>query len=424
MSKNPDSIYRRVIRIAVALLGVVFCLFCLWTAERAGISRLYSTYAAKAGQLDAADAAARLAPYDPEAHLIRAALLKGNNRLDEAIHEYEQAAALRPRDYVLWIELGLARDEAEDQAGAINAFQEAVALAPYYAGPRWQLGNVLLRAGRVDEAFIEMRRAAESNRAFLPQLIDLAWNIYNGDVPSVEQTVQPQTPAARLALARFAARHGKAADAARIFRTIGNVAEEDRRALLIELLAAKQFDVAYEVWSTEQGRGASHSNVGFTDGGFEEQISFDEPGFGWQITRNLAQVRISIDKAQPHSGNSSLRLDWTGDSSPAAQVISQTVLVEPNARYRLRFAVRTEELVTGGLPLVAIVDAGAKDSTPLAQSELLPPNTAPWQEMSVEFSSGKETQAVLVILRRQGCSSNPCPVFGRLWLDDFSLQKI
>jgi tetratricopeptide (TPR) repeat protein len=405
-------------------MGVVFCLFCLWTAARAGVSRLYSTYAADAVRLDGADAAARLTPSDPEAHLIRATLLKADNKLDEAIHEYEQAAALRPRDYVLWIELGLARDEAEDQAGAINAFQEAVALAPYYAEPRWQLGNVLLRAGRVDEAFALMRRAAESNRAFMPQLIDLAWNIYKGDVPLVEQSVQPQTSAARLTLARFAARHGKAVDGARIFRTIENVAEEDRRAFLTELLAAKQFNVAYEVWMSEQGRSASHSNAGFTDGGFEEQISFDEQGFGWQVARNLAQVRISIDKAQPHGGSNSLRLDWSGDSSPTTQIVSQTVLVEPNARYRLRFAVRTEELVTGGLPLVAILDAGAKDSTPLAQSELLPPNTAPWQERSVEFVSGKETQAVLVILRRQGCSSNACPVFGSLWLDDFSLQKL
>jgi tetratricopeptide (TPR) repeat protein len=424
VSKKSSPIFRRVIRTAIAIFGLAFCLFCLWTAERAGFSRLYSTYAAKAGRLDAADAALLLTPSDPEAHVIRAALLKADDRLDEAIREYEQAAALRPRDYVLWLEVGLARDQAEDQAGAIDAFKEAVALAPDYAEPRWQLGNVLLRAGRVEEAFVEMRRAAQSNRAFLPQLIDLAWNIYNGDVVAVEQAIRPQSSAARLALARFAARHGKATDAARIFRAVESVAEEDRRAFLTELLAAREFNVAYEVWATGPGRSASHSGSGFTDGGFEEQISFDEPGFGWQVARNLATVRISIDKAQPHGGSNSLRLDWSGDSSSATQIVSQIIPVEPNARYRLRFAVRTEELVTGGLPLIAIVDAGAKDSTTLAQSEPFPPNTAPWQERSVEFVCGKETQAVLVILRRQGCSNGPCPVFGRLWMDDFSLQKL
>jgi tetratricopeptide (TPR) repeat protein len=420
----PNSIYRRVIQAAVGLLGFIFCLFCLWTAARTGLSRLYSTYAADTGRIEGADAALELAPSDPEAHLIRAALLKADNRLYEAIREYEKAAALRPRDYVLWLELGLARDEAQDRAGAINAFQEAVELAPYYADPRWQLGNVLLRAGRMDEAFALMRRAAESSHALLPQLIDLAWNIYNGDVALVEQAVQPQTSADRLALARFAAKHGKAEDAARIFRTIKNVSEEDRRALLTGLVAAKEFKVAYEVWSSEPSRAKTHSDSGFTDGGFEEKINLDEPGFGWQIARNLQTVRASLDQAQPHSGSGSLRLDWSGDSSPTTQIISQTVLVEPNARYRLRFAVRTEELVTGGLPVVAILDASAKDSTQLAQSDPLPPKTAPWQEGIVEFATGKETRAVLVILRRQSCTGNPCPIFGRVWLDDFSLQKL
>lgn len=424
MSENSGAIYKRVIRAAIALVGLAFFLFCIWTAGKAGLSRLYSTYAADTGQLDAANIALDLSPADPEAHLIRAASLKANNRLEEAIHEYEQATALRPTDYVLWVELGLARDEAEDQTGAINALQEAVRLAPYYAEPHWQLGNLLLRAGRLDEAFVELRRAAASDNSFLPQLIDLAWNIYQGDVPSVEQAIQSQNSAARLALARFAAKHGKPLDAARIFRGIENVAEEDRRALLTELLTARQFKVAYEVWSTEKEKAEGHSPSAVIDGGFEEQINLDAPGFGWQIVRNPQALRISIDKAQPHTGSSSLRFDWSGDSNPASPVLSQLILVEPNARYRLLFAARAEELVTGGLPLLAIVDASAKDAHELAQSNSLPQKTSPWQEYSVEFATGKETEAVLVTLRRQPCSSGPCPVFGSLWLDDFSLQKL
>ncbi|MDT5062873.1 MAG: hypothetical protein QOH63_3332 [Acidobacteriota bacterium] len=424
MSRNSDSNSLRVIRTVLALLGLVFCLFCLRLAGRAGFSRLDSTYAAEAGQLSAADAATLLTPSDPEAHLVRAALLKADNRLDEAIREYCRAAALRPRDYVLWLELGLALDEAEDQAGAINAFKEAVALAPDYAEPHWQLGNVLLRAGHADEAFSEMRRATQSNQAFLPQLIDLAWTIYSGDIASIKQAVQPEGSAARLALARFTARHGKASDAARIFRTIENVREEDLRAFLSELLAAREFRVAYEVWVEGQGSQDGASSSDFDDGGFEEQIKFDDPGFGWQIARNPQGVRLSLDNVQPHQGSSSLRIDFSGDSNPASTIISQTVLVEPNARYRLRFNVRAEELVTGGLPLIAILDANVKDSTQLAESDPLPPKTAPWQERSMDFATGKETQAVLVVLRRRSCESGPCPVFGSLWLDDFSLQKL
>jgi hypothetical protein len=411
---------RTVIPVA-CLLG---CLFCLWIAARGGVSRFYSTYAAYSVQLDDAETAVRFSSSDPEAHLIRAAILKGAGRLDEAVREYEQSVALRPRDYVLWLELGLARDEAEDQRGAINALREAVRLAPDYAAPRWQLGNILLRSGNINDAFSEMRRAAASNPAFLPQLIDLAWTIYQGDVAAVERVVQPQTIAARLALARFAARHGKVADAARIFRALGDMAAEDRRAFLVELLAAKQFNVAYEVWSTAPGRSEHQSNPSFTDGGFEEQINLDEPGFGWQIARNLPALKVSLDQTQPRQGRNSLRLDWSGDANPASPVVSQTVLVEPNARYRLRFSVRTEELVSGGLPFIAVVDAASLDSHALAQSDPFPSKTTQWQEESVDFTTGKDAQAVVVILQRQSCSRNPCPIFGRVWVDDFSLQKL
>jgi tetratricopeptide (TPR) repeat protein len=299
--KNSSPTYERVIKTIAALFGLVFCLFCLWTTGQIGLSRLSSTYAANTGQLEAADAATRLTPSDPEAHLIRAALLKADNRFGEAIHEYEQAAALRARDYVLWLEVGLARDQAEDEGGAIEAFKEAVALAPDYAEPRWQLGNALLRSGRMDEAFQEMRRAAQSNQTLLHQLIDLAWNIYQGDVSSVEQAIQPQNASARLALARFAARHGRALEGAGIFRTIENLSEEDRREFLKELLSAKQFNIAYEVWLAIPGRSTGHSTSGFTDGGFEEQINLEDQGFGWQIARNLASVRASLDRAQRHS---------------------------------------------------------------------------------------------------------------------------
>jgi hypothetical protein len=389
-----------------------------------GFSRLLSTYAAKTARLDAADAAIELTPSDAQAHLIRAAILKAEGRLDEAIKEYEQAIALRPQDYVLWLELGMARDETGDQEGAVTAFNEAVRLAPSYAEPHWQLGNVELRAGRVNEAFAEMRRAAASNPALWPQVIDLAWSVYGGDVTAIEQAVEPQTQSARLTLARFAAKHGKANEAVRIFDTLANVSTDERRTFLTELLAAKQFNAAYDVWSAGLKKDMRNSNAGFIDGGFEEQINLGEDGFGWRVARDGQAVQISIDNVQPHGGSNSLRLNWKGDSNPTAPVVSQLVLVEPNARYQVRFAVRTEELVSAALPLIAVTDAGSNDAKPLAQSKPFPLKTTPWQDYSFEFTTGKETQAVLVSLRRQNCESQPCPIFGRIWLDDFSLQKL
>ncbi|MDX6289252.1 MAG: hypothetical protein QOH42_1051, partial [Blastocatellia bacterium] len=37
---------------------------------------------------------------------------------------------------------------------------------------------------------------------------------------------------------------------------------------------------------------------------------------------------------------------------------------------------------------------------------------------------GPTATAVYVALERQPCDKSPCPIFGRLWLDNFSLQKV
>src|SRR5947209_8818692 len=414
----------RIIRFIVAAIALCSLIGATFFAARAGLSKNDTKTALTSGSLAAADRAVDLTPSDPDAHYARAVALSLNGEDAEAVKDYEQSAALRPRDYFLWLSLGAARDEAGDEAGALSAFREAVRLAPFYAQPHWQLGNLLLRTGgHIDEAFAEMRRAAESNPTLMPQLIDLTWTIYQGDVPSVEKVIEPQTSEARVALAHFAAKHGKTTDAARIFRSIENVSEDDRRAFLTELLAAKDFRAAYEVWRAASKKDARNS-AGFTDGGFEEQINLDEIGFGWRVARDIQSVRVSIDNIQPHGGKSSLRLDWKGDANPSVPVISQLILVEPNARYRLRFSVRTDQLVTGGLPLVIIADPSTNDSRELAHSDPFKERTSAWQDYSVEFTTGKETEAVVVALKRQSCSSNPCPVFGSLWLDDFSLEKL
>ncbi|HKC66503.1 MAG TPA: tetratricopeptide repeat protein [Pyrinomonadaceae bacterium] len=421
-SYSPPSSYAQTIRFIVAAIALCSLIGATFFAARAGLSKMDTKAALTSGSLTAADRAVDLTPSDPDAHYARALALSFNGEESEAVKEYEQAAALRPRDYFLWLSLGAARDEAGDVAGALTAFSEAVRLAPFYAETHWQLGNVLLRAGQIDEAFLEMRRAATSNPSLMPQLIDLAWTIYNGDVPSVEKAVGPQTSQARLALAHFAAKHGKTSDAAGIFRSIGHVSEDDRRAFLAELLAAKDFRAAYEVWAVAKKN--ARVEAGFTDGGFEEQVNLDESGFGWRIARDIQAVRVSIDNVQPHGGKSSLRVDWKGDANPSVPVIQQLVPVEPTTRYRLHFSARTDQLVTGGLPLLVITDASTNDSHELAHSDPLKERTSAWQDYSVEFTTGRETEAVVVALKRQNCSSNPCPIFGSLWLDDFSLEKL
>jgi hypothetical protein len=327
---------------------------------------------------------------------------------------------------VLWLDLGLARDQANDVDGALAAFRESVRLAPFYAQPRWQLGNTLFRAGRRDEAFAELRRSITSNPKLLPQAISLAWAASGGDVQVVERTLQPQTPSAHLDLASFFIRHGKATEAIAQFRAAGGVSDEQRRVLLADLLASKNFVEAFEVWSSgrqENGESNPQGIGAIVNGGFEEPITLDDPGFGWQLATNLPAVRTSLDKTEPHTGSYSLRLDWSGNSDPSAGVISQLVLVQPNTRYRISFAARTREMLTIGLPIVTVTDAGSGESV-LGQSKTFPQGTSGWQDFTVEFATTETTKAVLIAIRRQNCATAPCAAIGHAWFDDLSLQRL
>jgi hypothetical protein len=217
-------------------------------------------------------------------------------------------------------------------------------------------------------------------------------------------------------------------EALKLYRAAGGMAEAERQVLVNELLAVKGYAEAYEVWASVESGGQTPSQAGgaghFTNGSFESQLSFSEQGFGWQFRRDPNTLKVSLDTTAPRAGKFSLRLDWNGNSQPNAPVTSQLLLVEPNARYRLSFAARTQEVVSGGLPFVVVIDKNSADNHVLAQSKTLGKGSSDWQDYSLEFTTGSETRAVLVGLQREGCGADPCPIFGRLWLDAFSIQKL
>jgi hypothetical protein len=420
------SIRRGPIRLTMASLGLLACLWAGWNSGRAGVAQMLASYGAATRQMDVAEMAVGFGPQIPEAHYVRAGLLFDQGRLAEAIQEYESAAALRPHDYTLWLQLGLARDQANDTEGAIAAFKESVRLAPFYAQPHWQLGNSLYRVGRIDEAFQELRRAAESNPKLLPQVLDLAWAAFAGDPQAIDRAIQPATDSAHLALARYFARRGKTFEAIAQFRAAGDVSKEERRAMLAELLAARRFVEAYEVWSSyhrEEIEKSPRGESSFINGGFESVVSLNDPGFGWQLPLDFPAVEASQDTAAPRTGARSLRLVWNGNAAALSPIISQLVLVEPNTHYQLYFAARTEKIVTAGRPEIAVVDASSGDGRTLGDGLPLSQGTSQWQDYILEFKTTDETRAVQISIRRQSCSVSPCPIFGRAWLDDFSIRK-
>lgn len=425
-------------RIIITVLACAGCCGAIWQAERIGVARTLNDYAitqrrdsatdavlmltAVSDARSAVDRAVALSPDDAETHAGRGEVLQRLQDYETARDEFAQAVQLRPRDYYLWMLLGITRDQSQDQEGAVRALRQSVTLAPSYARPRWQLGNVLLRMGRWEEAFVELRQAAQSNPSLWSNVDDLAWGIYGPDAGAVVTMIRPETDTARMALALLFARHKQAAAALDQFRGTQVRSDKATAPLIDELFRAGLFPAAYEVWASRRGLGLNGADM-IRDGSFEERLTVGEPGFGWQITPDVSNVTMSIDEGAHQSGGRSLRLDFHGNSEPSAPLVTQIILVKPLTRYHLGVFALSKDFVSAAGPVLALVGASDPKHAVLAQSPLLKSDPNVWREFAIDFTTPAGTQALTMTLARQTCGSTPCPAFGTVWIDSVSLQS-
>ncbi len=422
------------------IVPVVLALVGAWYATRWYVGNFVAEYAPRiadenvteeslaAAQLQAAETAMRLAPDDPWTHWVVAGLKKNSmdpRDMEEALRQFEEAVRLSPNDYRFWVSLGRAREQAGDPAGGEKALRRAVELAPAYADPRWHLGNLLLRAGRGDEAFTELTRAAEADPKLRPQIFNAAWVVYGEDVDAINRAAGGSA-AARAELAVYVAGRGRFDDALRLWASLTPAEKKEQRAsgesVINALLSAKRHRSALEVARDLGGSDALKIKVGeISNPGFEEGIETTGT-FEWKV-RSVPQAPVGFDPEVKHGGMRSLRVAFKSPSSLAFANISQTVVVEPGQAYRLEFYVRTNDLKSGGTPLVEVLD-GADGKTVLAATRALGNGTRDWEPQAVDFRVPPTSEAVLVRVRRETCGDDAvCPIFGLVWYDDFNLQR-
>ncbi len=402
-------------RVGLTILGIAVCLFLIQASARFGFSRMLARYALIENSIPAADQAVQLTPSDPEAHRSRATILNRSQKPTEASQSLATAVTLRYRDDILWIELGNTREELGDTNGALAALDQAVRWAPHYAHTHWQRGNLLLRMRRPVDAFTELRNAATANPSYTPNLIDLAWGMSGEDLKTTESVLEIKDDSTRLALIRFLARKGKGrevADQIALLTTPPSTELQNEVARL--LFGAKAYREAFDLW-----RSANKAQLPI-NGSFEEPVAFADTTFGWLIAPDQKN-RAAIDVSEKFGGAKSLQINFDGAWAPGTTLLSQTIIIDPGKSYRLSFAVKTKDLVTGGPPVILVIDANSNQL--LGRSENLPTATTPWRTLNLNFNTTPTSQAVIIRLQRNNCDSSPCPIFGTLWLDEFHIAQ-
>jgi Tfp pilus assembly protein PilF len=416
------------------VVPVALALFASWQASRWYIGNTMAEFAPRLenGGLESARSALRLAPDDPWTHWAFAGLEKSSfepEAVELAVRHYEEAVRLSPNDYRFWMDLGRAREQAGDAKGGEQALRRAVELAPAYAYPRWYLGNLLLRAGRGDESFQELRRAAEADPKLRPQIFNVAWYVFGEDVQAVKRAVG-NSPAARAEFAAYLGGRQRFEDAVGLWNELSAAEKREQRAsgeaLMNALVAARRYRAAQTVLRdvAPENVAAAINAEQFTNPGFESEVGTAGAGlFGWEVV-SVPQAQVGVDPGYRHGGARSLRILFKSPSALEFKNISQLVTVEPGAQYRFSCFVRTEDLKSAGTPLVEIVD-GADERNRLGATAPLAIGRSDWQQLTFDFKTPATTEAVKVRVVRAPCvGDSVCPIYGIVWYDDFSLQRL
>ncbi|MEO6390378.1 MAG: hypothetical protein ABIP75_00920 [Pyrinomonadaceae bacterium] len=412
------TLVRRWLVLLPTLFALVGCGFAVrWSA---GSTLAQST------DPDLSALAVRLSPGDPQTHYSFGKSIDASLSAElqkTAALEYEQAARTSPEDYRIWMVLATARERLGDATGAETAFRRAEQLAPDYSMPHWAAGNFFLRQGNEAEALPRLWDAAITMDRLRRPVLELFTSYYDGDIEKLAAEVG-RHHAIRLSYFQFLLDRGYVADAYRLWSSL----EPDEQlkaatlgqALVTALSSAHRYFAALNV--------ANDLNIGpkvefsqVDNPGFEASVETGGSNlFSWRIAPGV-QPQIALDGSQLRTGNNSLTLVFDANGTVPLREITQLIVVPSSKTFRLSYSVRSQDIK--GQSTIRIEIVRAEDNSVLARSAPIPAGSSDWRNETLEFTTPPQTDGVILRIAPVPCTTEVCPLFGRVWFDDFELQR-
>lgn len=156
-----------------------------------------------------------------------------------------------------------------------------------------------------------------------------------------------------------------------------------------------------------------------TNSGFETEIT--GKGFDWRYTANQKgkwTIRRTLSGA--FSGEHCLKIRFEGKENISFGHLYQIVPIDPMTHYRLTYHWRSRDLTTDQGPFVDIYGYDCKGF--YARGDMML-GTNGWQKKDIEFATPIDCHAVVIRLHRQPSHRFDNKISGRLWLDEFRLEK-
>ena len=415
-------------RAIVLAFAVVSFLFLFYFSVRNAIAAHYAGLQTRQDY----ERAARLEPSDFRNWLLLGRYWQYN--LEEtdnarALQAYNAALSLNPRSADLWSDLGAAYEAEGNVAAARDAFVHAKTAYPLSAEISWRYANFLLRRGELDAAFLEMHHAVENEPKRGAEALSRALSAVPNIDLVLDRVLPPMSDAYTTAIFDQVS-ESHTANAIVIWNRLAGLhpkhlpLETYTYYLVGALLREKQVAEAQRIWK-QAADFAGYGNLPgpadslLWDGGFESGIFGN--GFAWAVPGG-AQVQISFDPRDRHSGNQSLRLLFNGRYNLGLNGPCAEVPVQPSTAYHFSAWVRTQSITTEQGVRFRLRTIGAHDNSTVVTSDLR--GTQPWTNIETSWLSGKDVQEMQVCVARLPSQEFDDKIQGIAWVDDVALVPV
>lgn len=385
-----------------------------------GYSRLENSLAKNALDQSFAQNGSAKIPFDADFYEVKAFINQSSENAAAASENLRQAIRYRPKDYNLRLKLARIEQSQNQFEAAENSFREAIRLAPYYGEPYFYYGVFLVAVNRKDEGFAELRRAFQRRPQYFTEIAALVWRETGGNADETIKILLPLDTNEKEKLGEFLLDKKAYAPLAALVCGEDDATETTRDRFVRVLLEKRQFNYAHHIYRRDCDLTNSGEN-NLADGDFETGDWHEEFGFGWRVADLPETIEIGLDDRNKSNAGNSLGLIFNGNSESSQPLLSQIIVVGKNRQYRISFDYQTEKIVTGGAPILQLI-LKKSDADFVYKEIVFPLNENDWTNSSTAIKTDGQTEAIEIRLTRQSCQQSKCPIFGRLWLDNFVLK--
>jgi tetratricopeptide (TPR) repeat protein len=344
----------------------------------------------------------------------------------DTISFFERAVKVNPRSARDWMDLAQAEEADGNASQADAAYRRARREYPISAEVLWKYGNFLLRQGQTSAGLEQVHRALVTDPSLVRLAISRVWYL-DPDANVILHEVLPEGQQARFEALDFFAERREQVAALETWEEIAALAKSkpidihDVFPFLRYLIASDQAEQAERIWreALTAARWPESSVTGsqIWNGGFEEPIL--NGGLDWRFEQ-MPGAYISTDSSVYHSGEKSLRVDFTGGVNLDFYYVHQIVPVEPSTHYALQYFMRTQSISTESGMRFEILDLNDNEVS-LMTPDLT--GTNPWSPVRTDVTTGRNTHFLDIRLRRLPSRLFDNKLSGTVWVDDVSLSQ-